>query len=117
MIGTFAPKFEVWDLFELPRRRLCIIAAPPPRLPAPVPDGNLRLPDAESSTNYNHLPANFFYKEGAMSHVRYMDRPVRLEGERLQGSPTVKIILGIILSLLILSPAILGLYWELLLPR
>lgn len=52
-----------------------------------------------------------------MSRIEYAERPVWVKGERTEWSPTVKIVLGVILSLLVLSPAILGLYWELLLPK
>jgi hypothetical protein len=39
-----------------------------------------------------------------------------VKGEQKGWSSTVKMILGFILSLLVLSPAILGLHWEMLLP-
>ena len=52
-----------------------------------------------------------------MSQIEYIEGPVLVKGEPTEWSPTVKIIFGFILSLLVLSPAILGLYWELLLPK
>ncbi len=39
-----------------------------------------------------------------------------VKGEPKEWPPIVKMILGFILSLLVLSPPILGLYWEMLLP-
>jgi hypothetical protein len=52
-----------------------------------------------------------------MSSIGYLKRQAWVKGEPKEWSPTVKMILGFILSVLVLSPAILGLYWELLLPR
>ena len=51
-----------------------------------------------------------------MSSIEYVKRLPLVKGERKEWSPVVKVILGIILSLLVLSPAILGIHWELLLP-
>jgi hypothetical protein len=51
-----------------------------------------------------------------MSSIGYLKRQAMVKGERKEWSPAVKWILGFILSLLVLSPAILGLHWELLLP-
>lgn len=42
----------------------------------------------------------------------YIDRPAWVRREKTEWSPTVKTILGFILGLLVLSPAILGVYWE-----
>lgn len=52
-----------------------------------------------------------------MSRIEYVESPVWVKGEQREWSPTAKIILGVILSLLVLSPAILGVHWEMLLPR
>jgi hypothetical protein len=52
-----------------------------------------------------------------MSRSEYLESPAWVKGEKKQWSPTVKMILAFILGLLALSPAILGIYWELLLPR
>jgi hypothetical protein len=52
-----------------------------------------------------------------MSRTRYVEGTVWVKGEKKQWSPTVKLILAFIIGLLALSPAILGIYWELLLPR
>ena len=51
-----------------------------------------------------------------MSRIHYAERLPWVKGERKEWSPVVKVILGIIFSALVLSPAILGIYWELLLP-
>ena len=51
-----------------------------------------------------------------MSRSEYLETTAWVKGEKKQWSPTVKIILAFILGLLALSPAILGIYWELLLP-
>ena len=47
-----------------------------------------------------------------MSRTEYIEKPAWVRGEKTEWSPTVKTIFGIILSLLVLSPAILGVYWE-----
>ena len=52
-----------------------------------------------------------------MSHSEYFEGSAWVKGEKKQWSPTVKLILAFILGLLVLSPAILGIHWELLLPR
>ncbi len=54
-----------------------------------------------------------------MAYNEYLEAPAWVKGERTGWSPAakvIKVILGVILSALVLSPAILGLYWELLLP-
>ena len=58
-----------------------------------------------------------FSKEGAMPRIETIEGPVLVTGEQTEWSPTLKVILGFILSVLVLFPAILGLYWELLLPK
>ena len=52
-----------------------------------------------------------------MSRSEYLETTAWVKGEKKQWSPSVKLILAFILGLLVLSPAILGIYWELLLPR
>lgn len=52
-----------------------------------------------------------------MSQIESIEKPLWVKGERTEWSPTVKMIFGFVLSLLVLSPAILGLYWEVLLPK
>ena len=52
-----------------------------------------------------------------MSQSGYLESAVWVAGEKKQWSPTVKLILAFIIGMLALSPAILGIYWELLLPR
>ncbi len=52
-----------------------------------------------------------------MDRTGYMEGTVCVEREKKPWSPTVKLILAFIIGLLALSPAILGIYWELLLPR
>ena len=50
-----------------------------------------------------------------MSRSEYLDGTAWVPGEQTVWSPTVKLILAFILGLLALSPAILGIYWEMLL--
>jgi hypothetical protein len=50
-----------------------------------------------------------------MSHSEYLEGTAWVQGEQREWSPTVKLILAFILGFLALSPAILGIYWELLL--
>ncbi|MCL4504365.1 MAG: hypothetical protein M1438_21280 [Deltaproteobacteria bacterium] len=52
-----------------------------------------------------------------MSRIEYLERPLVVKEERTAWSPTVKLILASIIALLLLSPAVLGLYWEMLLPK
>jgi hypothetical protein len=52
-----------------------------------------------------------------MSHSNYLETTAWVKGEKKHWSPTAKLILAFILGLLALSPAILGIHWELLLPR
>jgi hypothetical protein len=52
-----------------------------------------------------------------MSRSEYLETAAWAKGEKKQWSPTVKIILAFIIGLLALTPAILGIYWELLLPK
>jgi hypothetical protein len=51
-----------------------------------------------------------------MSNNEDVESLVWMKRERKQLSPVVKVILGIIFSALVLSPAILGIHWEFLLP-
>ncbi len=52
-----------------------------------------------------------------MSRTEYFEGAPLMVGERREWSPTAKLILAFILGLLVLSPAILGSYWEMILPR
>jgi hypothetical protein len=52
-----------------------------------------------------------------MSHSNYVETTAWVKEEKKHWSPTAKILLAFILGVLALSPAILGIYWELLLPR
>ena len=52
-----------------------------------------------------------------MYRNEYLEPTAWVKGERKLWSPPVKIILAFIIGLLALTPAILGIYWELLLPR
>ncbi len=52
-----------------------------------------------------------------MSHSEYVEGAVWVEREKKPWSPTIKLILAFIIGLLALSPAILGIHWELLLSR
>ncbi len=51
-----------------------------------------------------------------MSRSGYLEDASMMQGERRKRSPTVRMILAYLIGLLLLTPAILGLYWELLLP-
>jgi hypothetical protein len=51
-----------------------------------------------------------------MSRTEYLKGIPWVKGEKKQVSPTVKMIVAFIVGLMALTPAILGLYWELLLP-
>ena len=52
-----------------------------------------------------------------MNRTESLETSAWVKGEKKHWSPMVKIILAFIIGLLALSPAILGLHWELLLPR
>jgi hypothetical protein len=52
-----------------------------------------------------------------MSRSEYLESMAWVKGEKKQWSPTAKTVLAFIIGLLVLSPAILGIYWELLLPK
>jgi hypothetical protein len=52
-----------------------------------------------------------------MSRSEYLDGTVWVEKAKQQWSPTAKIILAFILGFLALTPAILGIYWEMILPK
>ena len=51
-----------------------------------------------------------------MSHSESLKTTAWVKGERKHWSPKVKIVLAFILGLLALSPAILGIHWQHLLP-
>jgi hypothetical protein len=50
-----------------------------------------------------------------MSRSDYLEGAVK--GEKTDWSPTAKLIFAFIIGLLLLSPAILGIFWEVLLPK
>lgn len=52
-----------------------------------------------------------------MTHSKYLEDAAWIKKEKTEWSPTAKLILAFLLGLLALSPAILGIYWELLLPK
>lgn len=52
-----------------------------------------------------------------MSHSKYLEDAAWVKKEKTQWSPKAKLILAFIIGFLVLSPAILGIYWELLLPK
>jgi hypothetical protein len=52
-----------------------------------------------------------------MERSEYVEATAWVKGEQQGWGPTVKLILAFVLSFLALSPAILGIYWELLLPK
>jgi hypothetical protein len=52
-----------------------------------------------------------------MNWAEYLEGMPLVKGEKKQLSPLVKLVLAFVIGLLALSPAILGLYWELLLPK
>jgi len=62
-------------------------------------------------------PFNRICWEKAMNRTESLETPAWVKGEKKPWSPKVKIILAFVLGLLALSPAILGIYWQLLLPR
>ena len=52
-----------------------------------------------------------------MSRSEYLESIPLVERERQEWSPTVKLVLAFVIGFLLLSPAILGLHWESLLPK
>ncbi len=52
-----------------------------------------------------------------MSPTKYLENTAWVKGEKAQWPPIVKLILAFILVLLAISPAILGIHWELLLGK
>jgi len=52
-----------------------------------------------------------------MSRNDYLEGAFLVKGEKTVWSPTAKLIFAFIVGLLLLSPAILGIYWEVLLPK
>jgi hypothetical protein len=50
-----------------------------------------------------------------MNRTEYLEGVAWLRREKREWSPTVKLILAFILGFLAISPAILGIYWEMLL--
>jgi len=57
-----------------------------------------------------------FCKEDAMSINEQVDRIVWVQEEKQGLPPSIKLLLAFVIGLAVLSPAILGIYWELLLP-
>ena len=52
-----------------------------------------------------------------MSISKYFEGTAWVKGEKTGWSPTVKMIMAFVLVFLALSPAILGIYWELFLGK
>jgi len=52
-----------------------------------------------------------------MNRTESLGTSAWVKGEKKQWSPKAKIILAFVLGMLMLSPAILGIYWQYLLPR
>ncbi|MFZ5448877.1 MAG: hypothetical protein ACOZFS_09615 [Thermodesulfobacteriota bacterium] len=52
-----------------------------------------------------------------MNWAEYLESMPWVKGEKKQWSPTIKLILAFIVGLVALTPAILGLYWEWVLPK
>jgi len=52
-----------------------------------------------------------------MPYSKYLEDAAWVKGEKTEWSPKAKLILAFVLGFLALSPAILGIYWELLLPK
>jgi hypothetical protein len=52
-----------------------------------------------------------------MDRIGHLEGAAWVKGEKKRLSPRVKLILAFIIGLLALSPAILGIYWGLLLPH
>jgi hypothetical protein len=55
--------------------------------------------------------------EDTMSRSEYLESTGWVKGEKKEWPPSVKMILAFIVGFLLLSPAILGIYWELFLSR
>jgi hypothetical protein len=58
-----------------------------------------------------------FGKEEIMSRPGYLDPPVVVPAKRAAWPPGAKLLLAFVAALALLSPAVLGLYWEIFLPR
>jgi len=52
-----------------------------------------------------------------MSYSKYVEGATWVKREKTEWSPKSKLILAFVLGFLALSPAILGIYWEWLLPK
>jgi hypothetical protein len=52
-----------------------------------------------------------------MDRTDYFETPVLAKGEKTPWSPLAKLMLAFIIGTAILSPAILGIYWHILLPK
>ena len=78
-----------------------------------LPDGLLAKTSKPWGRKGN-LFTDFVWEE-AMNRTESLETPTWVKGEKKHWSPRVKIILAFVLGLLALSPAILGIYWQLLL--
>ncbi len=52
-----------------------------------------------------------------MSHSNYLEGAAWMRRIKTECSPMAKLILAFVIGFLVLSPAILGIYWEMLLPK
>ena len=52
-----------------------------------------------------------------MSRTKYLEGPAWVKGEQAEWFPKIRLLLAFVLGLLALSSAILGRYWEMLLPK
>jgi hypothetical protein len=52
-----------------------------------------------------------------MSRTGYLDTPAYAPAKRTALPPTVKLLLAFVVGLALLSPAVLGIYWEIFLSR
>jgi hypothetical protein len=51
-----------------------------------------------------------------MSRSKTLEGAAWVKGERTEWSPKVKLLLAFVIGVLVLTPAVLGVYWELFLP-
>ncbi len=61
--------------------------------------------------NWTSLPGG----DNTMSRSDYLEGTAWVQGDRTEWPPTVKLIVAFILGLLALSPATLGIHWEMIL--
>jgi hypothetical protein len=74
----------------------------------------LWLPEAESRLKPE---VQRFFREDTMSRSGYMEGTTWVRGGKKEWPPTVKMVLAFIVGFLALSPAILGIYWEMFLSK